>query len=99
MAVLREELTHRSTYVQQGRYFDSTKVSDEPVASKGPLQVPVSPDNVLLLAAEVTDPLAGVAVSAKLTDEGKSCVMTLHGTDIRQLPASLGAKLTIAVRE
>jgi hypothetical protein len=99
--VVREELAYRATTVQQGKFSAATKVSDEPLSFAWKLKVPVDPAKVTMLAAEPLTPLPGVAVSAKLSDDGTSCIMTLYGDEetLAALPTSVDAKVTIATRE
>lgn len=99
--VLRQEIAYRSTTVQLGKFTAANRLPDDPRSFAWTLRVPVEPDKVTLLAAEPLTPLPGIAITAKLDDGGKRCVMTLHGDDaaIAALPDSIDAKVTIASRQ
>jgi hypothetical protein len=64
------------------------------------LQVPVDPTKVVSISAETVPPISGVAVTVKLSDDGRSCIMTLHGDPqmLEDLPKPISAQVTINVR-
>lgn len=97
--VVREELQHRATVVQHGRFTPDNRIADSPPSFRWDLRVPIDPEKVTMLTAEPSQPLPGVATSAELADGGKSCIMTLHGIAAARLPDVIDAKVTIAMRE
>jgi hypothetical protein len=102
-AVVREELAYKATTTQQGRFTAKTRISDRNGHSFAwVLHVPVDdPDKLIMLVAEPLEPLPGIAVSAKLSDDGKACIMTLHGDEqtLTHLPDSIDAKVVISTRQ
>lgn len=83
--------------VQQGQFTAENRVPDsDPPAFKWQLVVPIEPATGAEIQVVPDAPLPGVAITAELADDGRSCVMTLHGrvqASGRTLP--IGATMTI----
>lgn len=99
--VVRQELAYRATTTQQGKFSAATRSAEDSFAFEWALKVPVDPNKVTMLAAEPLTPLTGIAISAKLSDDGKRCIMKLHGDEqaLASIPEVIDAKVTISTRQ
>jgi hypothetical protein len=97
---IRQQMHGMKSVVQFGKFTPKNRVAGEALAFDWVLKTPINPERVVSVTPELIGPAPPVAVSAEITNGGKTCRMTISGDTsavLEKLANGLDAKVTIVM--
>jgi len=93
-----EELSRIKSSAQFGRFNESTKVPGVPSTYEWRLNEPVIGQRVLFVLAKPVEAIPGLEFSATISEDGRSCRMTVRGNnhdELKKLDAGVDAEVFV----